>query len=60
MALFFLVVGLEITREVTTGELRDRRNVAAPALGALGGLAVPALIYLAFNPSGPASPAGAS
>jgi Na+:H+ antiporter, NhaA family len=55
MAVFFLVVGLEITREVATGELRDRRNVAAPALGALGGLAVPALIYLAFNPSGPAS-----
>ncbi len=55
MALFFLVVGLEITREVSTGELRDRRNVAAPALGALGGLAVPALVYLAFNPSGPAS-----
>ena len=38
MALFFLVVGLEITREVSVGELRDRRNVAAPALGALGGL----------------------
>jgi NhaA family Na+:H+ antiporter len=55
MALFFLVVGLEITREVSTGELRDRRNVAAPALGALGGLVVPALVYLAFNPSGPAS-----
>src|SRR5215217_2391694 len=55
MALFFLVVGLEITREVSTGELRDRRNVAAPALGALGGLAVPALIYLMFNSSGPAS-----
>src|SRR3954449_9884999 len=55
MALFFLVVGLEITREVSNGELRDRRNVAAPALGALGGLAVPALIYLAFNASGPAS-----
>jgi len=55
MALFFLVVGLEITREVSVGELRDRRNVAAPALGALGGLAVPALIYFAFNPSGPAS-----
>ena len=55
MALFFLVVGLEITREVVTGELRDSHNVAAPALGALGGLVVPALIYLAFNPSGPAS-----
>jgi NhaA family Na+:H+ antiporter len=55
MALFFLVVGLEVTREVTTGELRDRHNVAAPALGALGGLVVPALVYLAFNPSGPAS-----
>jgi NhaA family Na+:H+ antiporter len=55
MALFFLVVGLEITREVSTGELQDRRNLAAPALGALGGLVVPALVYLAFNPSGPAS-----
>jgi NhaA family Na+:H+ antiporter len=55
MALFFLVVGLEITREVSVGELRDRRNVAAPVLGAVGGLAVPALVYLAFNPSGPAA-----
>ncbi|SDX47599.1 sodium/proton antiporter, NhaA family (TC 2.A.33.1.1) [Modestobacter sp. DSM 44400] len=55
MALFFLVVGLEITREVATGELRNRRSVAAPALGAIGGLAVPALLYLAVNPSGPAS-----
>ena len=55
MALFFLVVGLEITREVATGELRDRRTIAAPALGALGGLLTPALIYLAFNPSGPES-----
>src|SRR5215203_3623282 len=55
MALFFLVVGLEITREVSVGELRDRRNVAAPALGALGGLLVPAAIYLAVNHSGPAS-----
>ena len=52
MALFFLVVGLEITREVSTGELLDRRNVAAPALGALGGLAIPAVVYLLFNPTG--------
>src|SRR5215212_8366024 len=55
MALFFLVVGLEITREVSVGELRDRRNVAAPVLGAIGGLTIPAAIYLAVNHSGPAS-----
>src|SRR3954467_376247 len=55
MALFFLVVGLEITREVSVGELRDRRNVAAPALGALGGLTAPAPLPLAVNHSGPAS-----
>jgi Na+/H+ antiporter NhaA len=55
MALFFLVVGLEITREVTSGELRDRRSLTAPALGALGGLTVPAGLYLLINHSGPAS-----
>ncbi|PZR55019.1 Na+/H+ antiporter NhaA [Xylanimonas oleitrophica] len=49
MAVFFLVIGLEISREATTGELRDRRAIAVPALGALGGLLVPALIFLAFN-----------
>jgi magnesium transporter len=55
MALFFLVVGLEISREVTVGELRNRRTVVVPALGAVGGLVLPALIYLAFNSSGPAA-----
>ena len=54
MAVFFLVVGLEISREVTVGELRDPRAVVVPALGALGGLALPALLYLALNPSGEA------
>lgn len=49
MAVFFCVVGLEINREVTSGELRDRRTIAVPALGALGGLAVPAVIYLLFT-----------
>ena len=49
MAIFFAVVGLEISREATTGDLRDKRTVAVPALGALGGLLVPVLIYLAFN-----------
>lgn len=55
MALFFLTVGLEISREVTVGELRNPRAVVVPALGALGGLALPALLFLAFNSSGPAA-----
>ncbi|SNQ48076.1 Na(+)/H(+) antiporter NhaA 3 [Frankia canadensis] len=55
MAVFFTVVGLEISREFTAGELRDRRMVAVPALGAIGGLALPATIYLLANTSGPAA-----
>jgi NhaA family Na+:H+ antiporter len=53
MVLFFLVVGLEISRQVTVGELRDRRLVIAPMLGAIGGLVLPALIYLAVTHGGP-------
>lgn len=53
MAIFFLVVGLEISREVTVGGLRSVRAVAAPALGAIGGLVVPALLYLLINHGGP-------
>ncbi|SOD71670.1 sodium/proton antiporter (NhaA family) [Jatrophihabitans sp. GAS493] len=53
MAIFFLVVGLEISREVTVGDLRTVKSVAAPALGAIGGLAVPALLYLLINHGGP-------
>ncbi|ADG75304.1 Na+/H+ antiporter NhaA [Cellulomonas flavigena DSM 20109] len=49
MAVFFTVVGLEINRELTRGELRDPRAVAVPALGAVGGLLVPVLVFLAFN-----------
>lgn len=49
MAVFFTVVGLEINREATRGELRDPRAVAVPALGAVGGLVVPVLVFLAFN-----------
>jgi NhaA family Na+:H+ antiporter len=52
MALFFLVVGLEIKRELTTGELRESRAAALPAIAALGGMLVPALLYLAINRSG--------
>ena len=52
MAFFFLVVGLEIKREILTGELRDRRVVALPVVAAVGGMVVPALIYLAINAGG--------
>jgi Na+/H+ antiporter NhaA len=54
MVLFFFVVGLEVRRELSMGELTDRRNLVVPGLAALGGLVVPALIYLAMNPSGEA------
>ena len=57
MVLFFLSVGLEIARETTLGELRGVRAVMAPALGALGGLAVPAGVYLLFNAGGPGAAA---
>jgi Na+/H+ antiporter NhaA len=49
MAFFFFVVGLEIRREFDMGELRERRRVATPVLAAVGGMAIPALIYLAIN-----------
>ncbi len=53
MALFFFVVGLEIKREVVSGQLRDLRFAALPAVAALGGTLVPALVYLAINAGGP-------
>jgi NhaA family Na+:H+ antiporter len=49
MALFFLVVALEIKRELVVGDLRDPRVAALPAIAAAGGMAVPAALYLAFN-----------
>ena len=45
MAIFFLVVGLEIKRELVEGELRDPRTAAMPAFAALGGMVVPALLF---------------
>ncbi len=53
MTLFFLVVGLEIKREITVGELREPRKLALPAIAAVGGMVVPAAIYLALNAGGP-------
>jgi Na+/H+ antiporter NhaA len=55
MAFFFFVVGLEIRREFDMGELRERRRVATPVLAAVGGMLVPALIYLAFNLGAPSA-----
>lgn len=49
MAIFFFVVGLEIKRELVLGDLRDRRAAALPVLAALGGMMVPALIYVGFT-----------
>jgi NhaA family Na+:H+ antiporter len=49
MTLFFLVVGLEIKRELVHGELRDVRAAAVPLIGAAGGMLMPALIFLVFN-----------
>ena len=49
MVVFFLAVGLEIKREVLEGELSRPSRVALPIAGALGGIALPATIYVAFT-----------
>ena len=56
MAVFFFLVGLEIKREVLVGELASARNAALPMAGALGGMLVPAALYLAVNAGGPGAP----
>jgi NhaA family Na+:H+ antiporter len=55
MAVFFFVVGLEIKREVLIGELAGRRRAALPVAAAIGGMVVPAAIYLGLNLGGPGS-----
>jgi NhaA family Na+:H+ antiporter len=49
MAAFFLLIGLELEREIYIGELSTPKNVLLPAIAALGGMLVPAAIYFAFN-----------
>jgi Na+/H+ antiporter NhaA len=49
MAFFFFVVGLEIRRELDMGELRERKRIAVPVIAAVGGMALPAIIYLLIN-----------
>jgi NhaA family Na+:H+ antiporter len=53
MAVFFFVVGLEIKRELVMGELRDRRAAALPAVAALGGVLLPAALFLVLVGQGP-------
>lgn len=55
LAVFFLLVGLEIRREMTAGALADRRAALLPVIAAVGGGLAPAAIYLALNP-GPTAP----
>lgn len=49
MAIFFLLIGLEIERELYIGELSDRKNATLPAFAAIGGMVLPALFHLVFN-----------
>ncbi len=49
MAVFFFLVGLELKREIMEGELSDPSSIVLPAMGALGGMAVPAIIYSWIN-----------
>ncbi len=49
LAIFFFVAGLELKREFVAGDLRDPRRAALPVAAAVGGMIVPALIYVAFN-----------
>ncbi len=53
MALFFLMVGLEIKREMLIGELSSVKKASFPIVAAIGGMVVPALIYVAFNQNNP-------
>lgn len=57
MAVFFLLVGLEIKRELLTGELSERRSAALPLVAAVGGMVVPALLYVAVTRGTPVSAA---
>ncbi len=53
MAIFFLLIGLELERELYNGELSDFKNALLPIFAALGGLAFPALIHFFFNAGTP-------
>lgn len=55
MVVFFFVIGLEVRREFSVGELTDRSRIIVPVLAGIGGMLVPAALYLLLNPSGHAA-----
>jgi NhaA family Na+:H+ antiporter len=55
MVVFFLVVGMELKRELVEGQFSDRANITLPVIGAIGGMAVPMLIYAGLNAGDPAA-----
>jgi len=55
MAILFLVVGLELKREFLEGELSNVKKIVLPAIGAIGGMAIPAVIYVCFNLNDPSA-----
>ncbi|OEF23507.1 Na+/H+ antiporter NhaA [Vibrio rumoiensis] len=58
MAVFFLLIGLEVKRELLVGALRSKETALFPAIAALGGMLAPALVYLAFNANDPVAVSG--
>lgn len=52
MVIFFFVVGLELKREFLVGELANKKNATLPVIAAIGGMLIPALIYISFNAGG--------
>ncbi len=58
MAIFFLLVGLEVKREIMEGHLSSASQVALPGIAAVGGMAIPAVVYMAFNADNPIAVSG--
>ncbi|MCE0492616.1 Na+/H+ antiporter NhaA [Vibrio salinus] len=58
MAIFFLLIGLEVKREMVDGALKSRREAIFPAIAALGGMIAPAMVYIAFNLNNPVALGG--
>lgn len=58
MSLFFFLVGLELKRELLEGSLSDKRNIILPGVGAIGGMLIPAFVYLLINRGDPSATSG--